>query len=369
MLADALRVVRSAAEGYGDVGVIQEFVEAHEAAVYELARPEDGNATDAVMLGPAIRETFAVMQAAQERGERMSGTPTGFDRLDAMTAGQHDGDLTIVAARPGVGKTSFVMNVGVNIASPRAVTMTDEQGYDSTVMAPGLGVVVFSLEMPREQLAARIVCSEARVDVQKLRQGMLQLEDWRRMTDAASRLSDLPLWIDDSASQTVLGIRAKVRRIQAQYNRPAKDGQPERRVGLVVADYLQLLKSRDGLSSREQEISEISRGLKQLAKELKVPVIALSQLNRDVEKRGKNGRPQLSDLRESGAIEQDADTIIFIYRDEMANPDTDARGIAELIIGKQRNGPTGKVLVRFASACTRFDNLDPREYRDFANDE
>lgn len=361
---------RTAAEGYGsEVGVIQEFVEAHEAAVYELARPEGGNSDDAVMLGPAIRETFAAMQAAQERGEQMSGTPTGFERLDAKTAGQHDGDLTIVAARPGVGKTSFVMNIGVNVASPRALTTIDENGYEVRGEVPGLGVVVFSLEMPREQLTARIVCSEAHVDLGKLRQGMLQPEDWRRMTDAAARLSDLPLWIDDAASQTVLGMRAKVRRIQAQYNRPAKDGQPERRVGLVIADYLQLLKSRDGLSSREQEISEISRGLKQLAKELKVPVIALSQLNRDVEKRGKNGRPQLSDLRESGAIEQDADTIIFIYRDEMANPDTDARGIAELIIGKQRNGPTGKVLLRFSSACTRFDNLDPRDYPSSHSDE
>lgn len=223
---------------------------------------------------------------------------------------------------------------------------------------------VFSLEMPREQLGTRMVCSEGRVDLGKLRQGYLQPEDWRRLTEAASYLSSLPIWIDDTPALGILELRAKVRRIQAEYNRPATPSAPERKVGLVVVDYLQLMKGRDGVNSREQEISEISRGLKQLAKELCVPVIALSQLNRAVETRTtKDKRPQLSDLRESGAIEQDADTIIFIYRDEYYNAETtSSKGIAELIIAKQRNGPTGKVLTRFTATCTRFDNLAPGDY-------
>jgi replicative DNA helicase len=210
------------------------------------------------------------------------------------------------------------------------------------------------------------------VDLGRLRQGFLQQEDWRRLTEAASYLSSLPIWIDDTPAIGILELRAKVRRIQAEYNRSGGGGGGgERRVGLVVVDYLQLMKGRDGVNSREQEISEISRGLKQLAKELKVAVIALSQLNRAVETRTtKDKRPQLSDLRESGAIEQDADTIVFIYRDEYYNPETtNAKGIAELIIAKQRNGPTGKVLTRFAASCTRFDNLAPGDYPETADDE
>jgi replicative DNA helicase len=225
--------------------------------------------------------------------------------------------------------------------------------------------------MPREQLASRMVCSEARVDVGKLRQGFLQPDDWRKLTEAASFLSTIPIWIDDTPAINILELRAKVRRVQAEYNRPAANGQAERRVGLVIIDYLQLMKGRDGVQSREQEISEISRGLKQLAKELRVPVIALSQLNRAVETRNsKDKRPQLSDLRESGAIEQDADTIVFIYRDEYYNPETtNMKGISEIIIAKQRNGPTGKVLVRFASSYTRFDNLAPGDYPEMVDDE
>src|SRR6185369_14474227 len=177
------------------------------------------------------------------------------------------------------------------------------------------------------------------------------------------------IWIDDTSAIGLLELRAKVRRIQAEYNREATPTTAERKVGLVVVDYLQLMKGRDGVNSREQEISEISRGLKQLAKELSVPVIALSQLNRAVETRTtKDKRPQLSDLRESGAIEQDADTIIFIYRDEYYNKDTSAKGIAELLISKQRNGPTGKVLVKFTAACTRFDNLAACDYPEKVDD-
>ncbi|WP_438028964.1 replicative DNA helicase [Sorangium sp. So ce233] len=353
-----------AAEGYGDVGAVQEFIDRGEQAIYELARTARTSA--AQPLATIIRGVFEEIQAAAERGARITGIPTGFDKLDAKTAGLHDGDLTIVAARPGMGKTSFVLNLAVNVASPRAVNRRGQEEQE-----PGLGAFVASLEMPREQLATRMVCCEGRVDLGKMRQGFLQPDDWRRLTESASFLSTLPIHIDDTPAITLLELRAKVRRFQAEYDRPAADGKPARRVGLVIIDYLQLMKGRDGVTSREQEISEISRGLKALAKELKVSVIALSQLNRAVETRStKDKRPQLSDLRESGAIEQDADNIVFIYRDEYYNPETsNAKGIAELIVAKQRNGPTGKVLTRFTSSCTRFDNLEPGDYPEMVDDE
>jgi replicative DNA helicase len=362
---------RVAAEGYGDVGTVQEFIDGAEQAVYELARTAQSNS--AQPLAHVLKAAFEQITAAAERGDRITGISTGYEKLDGKTAGLHDGDLMIVAARPGMGKTSFVLNLAVNVASPRAVSMPGpgEGGHGIEKHEPGYGVCVFSLEMPREQLATRMVCSEGRVDLGRLRQGFLQPDDWRRLTEAASYLSSLPVWIDDTPALGILELRAKVRRIQAEYNRPGTPGAGERRVGLVVVDYLQLMKGRDGVNSREQEISEISRGLKALAKELRVPVIALSQLNRAVETRTtKDKRPQLSDLRESGAIEQDADTIIFIYRDEYYNAETtNSKGIAELIIAKQRNGPTGKVLVRFAASCTRFDNLAAGDYPEMVDDE
>jgi replicative DNA helicase len=233
-----------------------------------------------------------------------------------------------------------------------------------------MGVAVFSLEMPREQLASRMVCSEGRVDVGKMRQGFLQDRDWNSLTQAASFLYRLPIWIDDTPSLGVLELRAKVRRLQAEYNRTTAEGALGQRIGLVIVDYLQLMSGSQHTASREQEISEISRGLKRLSKELRVPVIALSQLNRAVETRGaKDKRPQLSDLRESGAIEQDADNIIFIYRDDYYEAESEQRGIAELIVAKQRNGPTGKVKVRFESAYTRFDNLALEQNEAYDDDE
>ena len=362
---------RVAAEGYGDVGVVQEFIDGCEQDIYQLART--ASSTSVQPLNQVLRAAFQQITAAAERGDRITGISTGYDKLDAKTAGLHNGDLMIIAARPGMGKTSFVLNMAVNVASPRTITAPGPGDRDHGVerQEPGPGVLVFSLEMPREQLAVRLVCSEGRVDVGKVRQGFLQPDDWRRLTEAASYLSSLPIWIDDTSALGILELRAKVRRIQAEYNREATPTSAERRVGLVVVDYLQLMKGRDGVNSREQEISEISRGLKQLAKELSVPVIALSQLNRSVETRTtKDKRPQLSDLRESGAIEQDADTIIFIYRDEYYNPETtSSKGIAELLISKQRNGPTGKVLTRFTASCTRFDNLAPGDYPEAVDDE
>ena len=360
---------RVAAEGYGDVGEVQQFIDGAEQAVYEIARTPEASSVQRIE--PIIRSVFEQITELARRGERITGVPTGFERLDAKTAGLHDGELTIVAARPGMGKTSFVLNVAVNVASPKTVSDggLDDAGAAAGREEPGMGVAVFSLEMPREQLASRMVCSEGRVDVGKMRQGFLQDRDWNSLTQAASFLYRLPIWIDDTPSLGVLELRAKVRRLQAEYDRPTPEGGLGQRIGLVIVDYLQLMSGSQYTSSREQEISEISRGLKRLSKELRVPVIALSQLNRAVETRGaKDKRPQLSDLRESGAIEQDADNIIFIYREDYYEADSDKRGIAELIIAKQRNGPTGRVKVRFESAFTRFDNL-AQEANDEAYDD
>jgi replicative DNA helicase len=258
--------------------------------------------------------------------------------------------------------------VAANVASPEQLSVPGpgDDGYgDTETERPGYGVAVFSLEMPKEQVAARLVCCEARVDLGKLRQGYLSQDDWANLTSAASVLANLPIWIDDTPALGILELRAKIRRLKADYNRVHGSDGPG--LGAVIIDYLQLMSGRKGVTSREQEISEISRGLKQIAKEMSVPVIALSQLNRGVETRGgKDKRPMLSDLRESGAIEQDADVIVFIYRDEYYNKEeTNERGIAELIIAKQRNGPTGTVRVRFVSSCTKFENLAPGEYEEF----
>ncbi|MEO8798262.1 MAG: replicative DNA helicase, partial [Polyangiaceae bacterium] len=307
---------RVAATGYIDYGEPQGFIDGAEQSIYELARTSEANSVEKLI--HVMKRSFKALTEAMQRGDRITGVPTGFDRYDRLTAGLHPGDLTIIAARPGMGKTSFVLNIAANVASPRPRQAANDPNdqWDE----PGAGCIVFSLEMPREQIANRMVCSYGKVDVGKVRAGMLGQQDWNRLTQAASYLGGLPIWIDDSPSLSILELRAKVRRIQSEFERPSGDGDPKKKpskIGLVIVDYLQLMKGRDGSSSREQEISEISRGLKGLAKELKVPVIALSQLNRAVETRTeKHKRPQLSDLRESGAIEQDADNICFIYRDE-----------------------------------------------------
>lgn len=346
-----------AAEGYGDCGEVQDFIDQAEQSVFELARTQQGSAVRP--LRDAIHGAFEILSAAAKRGEAITGVPSGFTELDKRCAGLHPGDLYIVAGRPGMGKTSFVLNLAVNVAQPRITK--SEDGME--VEVPGDGVAFFSLEMPREQLASRMLSSEGRVDVSKIRSGQIHGEDWNKLTEAAAMLGRAPLWLDDTPALSLLDLRAKVRRLQAEIARERGDAPRTEKLGLVVIDYLQLMSGRPGVNSREQEISEISRGLKQLAKEMKVAVIALSQLNRSVETRtSKDKRPQLSDLRESGAIEQDADTIMFIYRDEYYYDDSPDRGVAEIIVAKQRNGPTGKVKVRFESAYTRFDNLAPDDY-------
>jgi replicative DNA helicase len=277
-----------------------------------------------------IKESFKTIERLYANKELITGVATGFDKLDEITSGLQNSDLIIIAGRPSMGKTAFALN----IAQYAALEM-------------GVPVAIFSLEMAREQLATRMLAAEARVDSQRLRKGFLGETDWPKLTTAAGRLSDAPIYIDDTPAITSIEMKAKARRLKAESG-----------LGLIVLDYLQLMRGSAFKDSREQEISEISRSLKALAKELSLPVIALSQLNRKVEDRT-NRRPQMADLRESGAIEQDADVIAFIYRDEVYNhsEDNPEKGIAEIIIGKQRNGPTGTVKLAFQEKYTRFENL------------
>lgn len=267
----------------------------------------------------------------RENQSDVTGTATGFTDLDIMTSGLQAGDLIVVAGRPSMGKTAFAINIAENIA------------LDSK-----LPVAIFSMEMGGAQLAMRMLGSVGKLNQQNLRNGRLEDDDWGRLTHAMGKLSEAQLYIDEGAALSALEIRARSRRLHHQHNG----------LGLIVVDYLQLMSSNAGKASenRATEISEISRSLKALAKELQVPVIALSQLNRSLEQRP-NKRPIMSDLRESGAIEQDADLILFIYRDEVHNSDSKDKGKAEIIIGKQRNGPTGTVQLAFRGEYTRFDNL------------
>lgn len=287
------------------------------------------------MLQRIVKTSFKSIENLFNRKELITGVATGFERIDDMTSGLQNSDLIIIAGRPSMGKTAFALNIAQYAA-----------------LETQIPVAVFSLEMSKEQLAFRLLASEARVDSQRMRKGFLGEMDWPKLTEAAGRLSEAAMYIDDTPAITVLEMKAKSRRLKA-----------ERGLGLIVVDYIQLMRgggsSRD---SREQEISEISRSLKALAKELQVPVIALSQLNRKVEDRP-NRRPQMADLRESGAIEQDADVIAFIYRDEVYNKADDnlEKGKAEIIIGKQRNGPTGTVKLAFLNQYTTFENLAPME--------
>jgi replicative DNA helicase len=359
-----------AAEGYGDCGETQPFIDRAEQRLFEIARiPE---ASTIVALRDAVREAFHILTEATKRGGGITGIATGFTQLDRMCAGLHSGDLYIVAGRPGMGKTSFVLNIALNVAHAvsRSQEPSEELYAEPTEDEPGYAVAFFSLEMPKEQLAARLLASEARVSMSDIRKGTIHRDDWSRLTEAAARLSAMPIWLDDTPGLGLMDLRAKVRRLQAEISRSAKEGRPAaQKLGLVAIDYLQLMQGRRELGSREQEISELSRGLKHLAKELQVPVIALSQLNRSVETRNiKDKRPQLSDLRESGAIEQDADAILFIYRDDYYNMNSDEPGIAEIIVSKQRNGPTGVVKTRFAKEFTRFDNLEQDQYYDELGD-
>lgn len=272
------------------------------------------------------------LQHIYEHKGEITGVPTGFNDLDKMCSGLQPGDLIIVAARPSMGKTSLGMQIAFHAAGKQKKA-----------------VAVFSLEMSKEQLVQRILCAEAGVDLHKLRSGLLNEEDWSVLMRKGREIANIPLYIDDAAILTVRQVRSKVRRLQA-----------EKGIGLIVIDYLQLMQGSGRVENRQQEIAEISRSLKGLAKELDVPVLALAQLSRSVEQR-QDKRPVMSDLRESGSLEQDADVVMFIYRDEYYNPESEKRGIAEIIIGKQRNGPVGVVELAFVKEYTKFLNLSKRE--------
>ena len=274
------------------------------------------------------------------RDEPITGLPTGFIDFDMKISGLQPADLIICAGRPSMGKTSFAMNLAENVA-----------------IKTGQGVAVFSMEMPGDALAMRMMSSLGQIDQHRVRTGKLTEEDWPRLTSAVSMLSKTPLYIDDTPALSPTELRARVRRLRRDLKREEKD------LGLIVIDYLQLMQApRDG-ENRATEISAISRALKSLAKELNVPVVALSQLNRSLEQRP-NKRPVMSDLRESGAIEQDADVIVFIYRDEVYNEDSPDKGIAEIIVSKQRNGPIGTVKLAFLGQYTKFENLAEDLYGD-----
>lgn len=320
-----------ATRGYEDQGNVEEFLDSAEKVIFDIS--EKKVKASFVAVGDMIKDTLKTVEKLYERKEMVTGVPTGYDDLDRLTAGLQPSDLIVVAGRPSMGKTAFSLNIAANAAFA------------------GTGVAVFSLEMAKEQLVLRMLCSEARVDNSKIRSGYLGERDFPKLANAAGRLHEAPIYIDDTPAISVLELRAKARRLVRDRTK---------KVGLIVVDYLQLMRGLGTASNREQEISEISRSLKALAKELHVPVIAISQLNRRVEDRG-DKRPMMSDLRESGAIEQDADVIMFIYRDELYNPKSDNKGVAEVIVAKQRNGPIDTVELTFLSEFTRFENYTARD--------
>jgi replicative DNA helicase len=313
---------------YEDGVDADQAVDKAERLVFGIAQRRDNGSL--VAIKEVVNESFARIEQRYEQRDALSGLSTGFYDLDDMTSGWQRSDLVIVAARPSMGKTAFTLNLAQHAA-----------------VESNAPVAVFSLEMSKEQLVQRLLCSEAKIDANKLRTGYLQTNDWTALAAAMGRLGEAPLFIDDSPICGVLDIRAKCRRLKAE----------QKDLGLIIIDYIQLMTGKGGKSSdnRVQEVSEISRGLKTLARELNTPVIALSQLSRAVEAR-QNKRPMLSDLRESGSIEQDADIVMFIYRDDYYNPESEHRGEAEIIIAKQRNGPVGTVELLYQASITRFLN-------------
>lgn len=303
----------------------EDVLDSAEAAILAIRDGRDNSAPE--QLGEIIRRNFDSIEMAQVSG-RVAGVSTGFAKLDSMTTGMHRGELWIIAARPGMGKTSFALAMALKGAMQSEPVRT----------------AVFSLEMSKAQLGERSLSAQAGVEMRRLRSGRLTRSEMTAIGTHGPRLIDVPLYVDDTAGLNIMQLRAKARRIKSKHG-----------LDLLIVDYLQLMDTVERGRSREREVAEMSRGLKNLAKELEIPVVALSQLSRAVEQR-LNKRPQLSDLRESGAIEQDADTVLFIYRDEVYNKGSEDAGKAELIIGKQRNGPVGVVRVAFEKRYTRFDD-------------
>ncbi|OOG25377.1 replicative DNA helicase [Thioalkalivibrio denitrificans] len=312
----------------------RELLDEAEQKVFEIAEQGARSRQGFRAMRALMRSTVEHIEMLYERDDPITGLPTGYGEFDEMTSGLQGGDLVIIAGRPSMGKTSFAMNIA-EYASLKQ-------------QAP---VAVFSMEMPGEQLSMRLLSSLGRINQQRLRTGRLEDDDWPRFTSAVSMLSEAQLFIDDSPALSPTEVRARSRRLMREH----------KQLGLIVVDYLQLMQLPGNTENRATEISEISRSLKALAKELSVPVIALSQLNRSLEQRP-NKRPVMSDLRESGAIEQDADLICFIYRDEVYNEDSPDKGTAEIIIAKQRNGPIGTLRLTFLGQYTRFENYVPEVY-------
>jgi len=313
---------------FDDRGDVDDVIDFAERSIFEVS--ENKTKREFYSISEIIESNIDALEERQGNKALVTGVPTGFTKLDEKTAGFQNSDLIIIAGRPSMGKTAFALNIARNAA------------VDSNIPA-----AIFSLEMSMEQLSMRMLTSEARIDSSRLRGGFMSQDDWERITDAAGTLTSAPIYIDDSPGISAMEIRAKARRLKMD-----KD------IGLIIIDYLQLMRSRGMAERRDLEISDISRSLKALAKELNIPVVALSQLNRMLEQRT-DKRPKLSDLRESGALEQDADVVAFIYRDELYNDDENnpKKGTAEILIKKQRNGPTGDILLTFLDTCTRFENL------------
>lgn len=314
---------------FEDRGDVEEVLDFAERSIFDISENKVRPAFHA--LADILNDTYKAVEDAVGNKILVTGVPTGYHMLDEKTSGLQPSDLVVIAGRPSMGKTALALNIAQN-----ASTQT------------GIPVGIFSLEMSKEQLSLRMLSSEARIDSSRMRGGFLSESDLARINRAAGTLYDLPIYIDDSPAISALEIRAKARRMKM-----------EKGLGLVIVDYLQLMRGRASAERRDLEISEISRSLKALAKEINIPVVALSQLNRKVEERS-NKRPVLSDLRESGAIEQDADVIVFIYRDEVYNKkEGEADKTAEINVAKQRNGPTGTVKLTFLDYCTRFEDMAP----------
>ncbi len=314
--------------GYAETEEVESVVDQAEKKIFDIMQSRNQKGFSA--LKDILVESFAEIEKLYNQKEPITGVPTGFSDLDYKTAGLHNSDLVLVAARPAMGKSAFALNIATNAAVKSKVP-----------------VAIFNLEMSKSQLVSRILCSEAMVDSNKIRTGKIEEEDWTKLATALGPLSEAPIYIDDTPGITVAEIRAKCRKLKIEKN-----------IGLIVIDYLQLIQGNSKRnSSREQEISEISRSLKILAKELDVPVIALSQLSRAAEQRADH-RPMLSDLRESGAIEQDADIVMFLYRDDYYNPDSEKKNIAEVIMAKHRAGSTGTVELLWMGSYTKFANIE-----------
>ncbi|HEY5512264.1 MAG TPA: replicative DNA helicase, partial [Geomonas sp.] len=320
-------------KGFEDKVDVEELLDVAQKIIFEISenkiRPAYYQVCD------ILKDTIKNIEILYEKKEMVTGVPSGYFDLDKITTGFHAGELIVIAGRPAMGKTTFAMNVAEYAA------------IDSNKPC---AAAIFSLEMPKEQLVERLLCSLAKVDLSRLRTGHMVENDWPKLLKAAGKLHDAKIFLDDTPSISVMELRSKARRLKAEHD-----------IGIIVIDYLQLMRGGPNPESRQQEISEISRSLKALAKELNIPVIALSQLNRSLEQRT-DKRPMMSDLRESGAIEQDSDIIMFVYRGEVYEKDNeDLKGKAEIIIGKHRSGPIGTVNLSFRGEYTRFENLSPRD--------